>query len=267
MTRILTYNVHRCLGVDGVLDPGRIAAVIAACQPDIVALQELDVGRLRTGGVDQAQAIADRLGMQMHFHPALRVMEEQYGDAILTTRPSRVVRAGALPGLKAKPGVEPRGALWAAVQAQGGEVQVINTHMGLRGQERLNQIEALLGPDWLGHPKCSDPVILLGDFNAVPQSRAYRRIAARMRDAQTAPQILRAQATFPSRMPMLRIDHVFVSAGVEVTRAEPIRTPLARAASDHLPLLVEFRLTRPSSPTLRIEGGVEAPGRAEAVTA
>src|SRR6478672_11059906 len=99
MTRILTYNVHRCLGVDGVLDPGRIAAVIAACQPDIVALQELDVRRARSGGVDQAKAIADRLGMQMHFHAALRVLEEEYGDAILTARPSRMVKAGALPGL------------------------------------------------------------------------------------------------------------------------------------------------------------------------
>ncbi|WP_460448237.1 endonuclease/exonuclease/phosphatase family protein [Alsobacter sp. SYSU BS001988] len=267
MTRILTYNVHRCLGIDGVLDPGRIAAVIAACQPDIVALQELDVGRRRTGGVDQAQAIADRLGMQMHFHPALRVMEEQYGDAILTARPSRVVKAGALPGLRSRPGIEPRGALWAAVQAQGGEVQVINTHMGLRGQERLNQIEALLGPEWLGHPRCADPVILLGDFNAAPHSRAYRRVAARLRDAQTSPPAARAQATFPSRMPMLRIDHVFVSGGVEVTRAETIRTPLARAASDHLPLLVEFRLTRPSSPSLRIEVGRDAALRAEAAPA
>ena len=105
-------------------------------------------------------------------------------------------------------------------QAQGGEVQVINTHMGLRGQERLNQIEALLGPEWLGHPRCADPVILLGDFNAAPRSRAYRRVAARLRDAQTSPAAARAQATFPSRMPMLRIDHVFVSGGVEVTRAE-----------------------------------------------
>jgi hypothetical protein len=66
---------------------------------------------------------------------------------------------------------------------------------------------------------------------------------------------------------MLRIDHVFVSGGVEVTRAETIRTPLARAASDHLPLLVEFRLTRPSSPSLRIEVGRDAVLRAEAAPA
>ena len=61
MPRILTYNVHRCVGVDRRLDVDRVAAVIAEHEPDIVCLQELDVGRARTGHVDQAQAIADRL--------------------------------------------------------------------------------------------------------------------------------------------------------------------------------------------------------------
>ena len=62
MVRILTYNVHRCVGVDRRLDVGRVAAVIAAQEPDIVALQELDVGRARTGGADQAHRLAQRLG-------------------------------------------------------------------------------------------------------------------------------------------------------------------------------------------------------------
>ena len=63
--RIMTYNVHRCVGADGRADPRRIADVIAACQPDMVALQELDVGRLRTGGIDQVDAIAHPLGMSV----------------------------------------------------------------------------------------------------------------------------------------------------------------------------------------------------------
>lgn len=58
--RIVTYNVHRCLGVDGKLSPGRIAEVIAETGADVVALQELDVRRARSGGVDQAEAIAAR---------------------------------------------------------------------------------------------------------------------------------------------------------------------------------------------------------------
>jgi endonuclease/exonuclease/phosphatase family metal-dependent hydrolase len=93
MTRILTYNVHRCLGTDRRLDVARVADVIAARRPDIVALQEVDVGRARSGGVDQAQAIAERLGMAFRFHAALTVEKERYGGAILTALPERLIKA------------------------------------------------------------------------------------------------------------------------------------------------------------------------------
>ena len=73
MPRILTYNVHRCVGSDRRLDVGRVAAVIAELEPDLVALQELDVGRARTGHVDQAHEIARRLSMSVRFHAALKV--------------------------------------------------------------------------------------------------------------------------------------------------------------------------------------------------
>ena len=145
MPRILTYNVHGCRGTDGELSPERIAAVIAAARPDVVALQELDVGRARSGGLDQAHDIARRLGMRFHFHPALQVAEERYGDAILSTLPLRLIKAGPLPGLPQPPQLEPRGALRVAVElGDGTALQVITTHLGLSGRERLAQVEALL---------------------------------------------------------------------------------------------------------------------------
>jgi endonuclease/exonuclease/phosphatase family metal-dependent hydrolase len=234
--RIMTYNVHRCVGADGRADPRRIAEVIAACQPDMVALQELDVGRLRTGGIDQAHAIAHLLGMSVHFHPALQVEEELYGDAILTALPMRLVKAGPLPG---SVGFEPRGALWAAVKANGTEIQIINTHLGLPAYERMAQAKTLLGQNWLGNPGCRDPVILLGDFNARRRSVVYRMFTARLRDAQL---VLHKQArqTFPARMPMLRIDHIFCGRTVEVLGVEVPRSQLVRTASDHLPLVMDF---------------------------
>ena len=242
MPRILTYNVRHCLGIDGQLSPARIANVIAACQPDVVALQELDVNRARTGGVDQARVIADALRMHLHFYPAIRVMEESYGDAILTTRPSKLVKAELLPSWGWRAFVEPRGALWVSIDVGGIEIQVINTHLGVLEAPRVRQADGLLGPDWLSHPACREPVILAGDFNAVPGSRAYKRLAGRLRDAQTCPGTSRRQPTFPSRAPFLRLDHVFVGRSIEVLKAEVIRTPLARIASDHLPLLVDFRV-------------------------
>ena len=255
MPRILTYNVRNCLGVDAQLSPRRIAEIIASCKPDVVALQELDVNRARTGGVDQAQVIADALGMQVHFFPAIREMEECYGDAILTADPSTLVKAELLNG--GSPAfVEPRGALWVSVNVAGTEIQVLNTHLGLPGADRLRQIDTLLGPDWLAHPACREPVIVAGDFNTPPLSRVYQRLAAQLRDARTWLAASRWQPTFPSRAPFLRLDHVFVGRSIEVLKAEAIRTPLARIASDHLPLLVDFRViareqcARESSDTL-----------------
>ena len=244
LSRVLTYNVHHCLGLDGRLSPERTAEVIASGQPDIIALQELDVRRRRTGGVDQAHAIARELDMGVYFHPAVGVAEELYGDAILTAQPSRLVKAGPLPGLTRRR-LEPRGALWASVHVGGAEIQLINTHLGLDRRERLAQVDALLGSEWLGHDACRDPLILLGDLNAVPRSRAYERLAARLRDAQRASPVSRPKPTFPARLPLLRLDHVFVSCAIEVLGVETLRTSAARIASDHLPLVVEFRVISP----------------------
>lgn len=240
--RVMTYNVHRCVGIDRLLSPERIAQVIASCHPDIVALQELDVRRARSGHIDQAEVIARDLGMDVHFFPALRVMEELYGDAILTRWPARLVRAGALPSFARFRTAEPRGALWSAITIEDVEIQVINTHFGLFGMERRLQAQALLGSDWLDDPICRDPVFLMGDFNATTRTRAYRLLTSRLRDAQRTPSVRRTAKTFPSRFPTLRIDHVFVSRSVDVTSATTLRTPLARLASDHLPLVVEANI-------------------------
>jgi endonuclease/exonuclease/phosphatase family metal-dependent hydrolase len=241
MPRIMTYNVHRCVGVDGKLDVRRTAEVIAESEPDIVALQELDVGRARTRGVDQAHAIAELLGMRFHFHAALKVEEELYGDALLTAYPERLIKAGPLPGLPTLPKLEPRGALWAELEVDGGVLNVVNTHFGLLAGEQHAQTDALLGPDWLGSAPKTDNFILLGDFNATSTSLSYRRITSRLADVQTRG-FGRNIPTFPSLFPMLRIDHVFVGQAVEVLAVDVPASPLARSASDHLPLVVDFRL-------------------------
>ena len=170
MTRIVTYNVHRCVGNDRRLDVPRVAEVLAALNPDIVALQELDVGRRRTRQVDQAHEIARRLQMACHFHPAFRVEDELYGDALLTSLPERLVRRGPLPGHDRIRALEPRGAVSIEVTVDGAPLQVINTHLGLVPSEQQRQAAALAGREWLQHPARRDPLILLGDFNATASS-------------------------------------------------------------------------------------------------
>ncbi len=242
MPRIVTYNVHRCVGNDRRLDVARVAAVLAELNPDIVALQELDVGRARTGYVDQAHEIAQRLEMTAHFHAAMQVAEERYGDAILTCFPERVVKKGPLPGHPRIASLEPRGALWVEVEIGGRPVQVINTHLGLVPREQQVQAAHLAGPAWLGHADCAWPAILLGDFNATGTSVVYRTLAAKLTPARRIARRRSASFTFPSPLPVLKIDHHFVSPGVTVQNVYAHVTPLARVASDHLPLVMDFEL-------------------------
>lgn len=243
--RLMTYNVHRCVGVDRKLDVERVAEVIAACEVDVVALQELDVGRARTRGVDQAHRLAELLRMKSHFHPAMKVEEEHYGDAILTGLPERLVKTGALPGLPRIRGLEPRGALWVAVDAGGVELQVINTHLGLVPKEQRLQAAALIGPEWMASDAFKGPAVLLGDFNATPLSKTYRMLAGVVRDGQ-AGYSRPPTATFPSTFPFMRIDHVFLAGDIKVTSVESPFDPRSRAASDHLPLVMELELPEAS---------------------
>jgi endonuclease/exonuclease/phosphatase family metal-dependent hydrolase len=172
----------------------------------------------------------------------MHVLEEQYGDAILTAWPSTLIKGAALPGIGRYQGLEPRGALWAAVQTPDGPLQIITTHFGLLPPEQRIQAEALLGPDWLGHAECTDPVVLMGDFNALPGTRPHRALTGRLTDAQSLlPR--RARATFPARRPFLRIDHIFTSAGLAVEGGAVAEHGAARVASDHLPLMVDIALT------------------------
>ena len=262
LLRVMTYNVHSCVGVDSRLSPERIARLIAEYDPDVVALQELDVRRWRTDEVDQAHEIADDLKMDFHFYPAIQLQEERYGDAILSRYPMRLLRADRLPGLADRPHIEPRGAIWVEIEIEGQSVQVLNTHLGLIGRERAAQVAELLGPQWLGGPLRRDPLILCGDLNAHGGSRVYRRLMKAFRDVQTDRR-RRPQKTWDSRYPVARIDHVLVSGKLEAVHVDVPRTELARRASDHLPLVVDLRLEAPVAQTFQPDknrGPYTAPG-------
>ena len=249
--RVMTYNVHICKGTDGKLSPERVARVIARYSPDIVALQEVDVRRTRTGGVDQAQQIAQLLAMDCHFQPAIHLEDERYGDAILSQWPVRLIRKDILPGppphSRHHLTAEPRGALWVGIDFHGTAVQILNTHLGLSKGERARQIEALLGPGWIGHPDCTGPRILVGDFNALPGSKEIRSVTEVLADAQVKLPGHKPKGTFFSRLPKARIDYVFVDPDITVRDVHVPSSELTRLASDHLPLIVDLRIRTPNT--------------------
>lgn len=240
--RVMTYNVHSCIGLEGKLSPRRIARVIAQSQPDIVALQELDVGRANTGKIDQAHAIAQALGMEFHFAPTIHIEEEQYGNAILSRFPMELVKSELLPTPDLRQ-AESRGAIWVKIAVgAGGFLQLINTHLGLSTKERRGQLETLLGPEWLAHPDFSEPALFCGDLNAGPGSETYRRITEQLVDLQTRLANQRPRKTWFSKFPLRRIDHIFSQGDLTVESILVPQSQLARRASDHLPLCVDLKL-------------------------
>lgn len=242
LIRLVTYNVHGCVGTDGQLSEERIGDVLAALEPDVVALQELDVGRERSSRGHQPEKLAQRLSMNFLFSPSVRDGDEHYGHALLSRYPLRHVQSEELPRVFWPRPTEPRSALWAGIDVCGIPLQIVSTHLGLSPLERLRQTRALLGERWMGSAEFRGARVVCGDFNAGPWSFTYRALRGSMIDAHRCAMGLRARATYPSRMPVLRLDHVFASKEVTVRAAGVFETPLARVASDHLPLVADLGL-------------------------
>ncbi len=255
--RVATYNVHACVGTDGQRSESRIAEVIASLDADIIGLQELDLNRRRSAGIDQAGLIAEQLGWTRHFHPAMSRAEEQYGDAILSRHPMTLLQAAPLPSDAPFYCRETRAALWVDVETPLGRIHVFNTHFGLGRLERLAQARLLIGPEWLGRVPTNEPLIALGDFNSRPGSAAHRAIADRLRDARSFFDPQPALRSFPTlsglsrlvstavprlRGPQLAIDHIFLNEHLQATGIEVVMNSKTRLASDHFPVVAEIRL-------------------------
>jgi endonuclease/exonuclease/phosphatase family metal-dependent hydrolase len=239
--RVMTYNVHGCVGMDGKRSYERIAAVISQAAPDVVALQELDAGRARSGHSHQAQILADLLRMQFHFHPALRVRDEEYGDAILSQFPMTVVRSGALPRGRSLLDFEPRGALWVAIDVGTHRWNFYNTHLGLGRQERYKQALALSGEEWLAHAPAHSPVVLCGDLNSRPTSRVLDLLRKTLQDAQLVVNGRHAN-TFSTGWEFICLDYILASHNIAVRSANVHKTAESRVASDHFPLIADLEV-------------------------
>jgi len=232
--------------MDGRVSPRRIARVIAHEAPEIIALQELDHGHTRSRGEDQASLIAAELGYHVVFCPTVIEGEVRYGHAVLSRSPIEVIKVGPLPHHSRSWFPETRSALWTRIRVAETYIHVVTTHLGLSPKERVAQMHALLGPDWLGPVYQREPVILCGDFNLVAGSAAYGVAASKLFDVQAAQRGHRPLGTFSSAHPLVRIDHIFVSRHFQTLKVQVPRTELTRIASDHLPLVANISLHPPA---------------------
>lgn len=254
--RAMTYNIHSCVGMDKEVNPQRIAKVIGEAAPDVVALQEVDNGIPRTYQQDQAELLAEMLNMKAFFFPVVKEGHQEYGLAVLSRLESTDVQYDWLPGLY--PGLklnfQKRGCIRLTFETPAGSLLFFNTHLSLYRLERRLQIRALMGSNWLAGLPPQAAVIFCGDLNAGPLSPVYFRLARLLLDVQKGLRNpVKPRATFPTRLPMLRIDHMFVSHRFKIHAVRVPRTADTRLASDHLPIVADLELSNPAKPELAID--------------
>ena len=249
--RIVTWNIHGGLGRDGRCDPGRIAALLQDLKCDAAALQEVgDVNRRSRESevADQASWLGRSLGWFVAYGPNLVLRGRPYGNAILSRFPIARARNYDL----SVPRREPRGCLRADLSLPGGgSLHLFNLHLGLSGGERRKQAAMLFSADLLRDAALAAPLVLCGDFNmwSPLPGPILRLLRTALRDAAVVARARRA--TWPSALPLLRLDRAYVDASVGVLGSGVVNDPRTRAASDHLPLWVDVA-PRADAPALAV---------------
>ena len=224
-----SYNIHKCVGSDRRFDPHRVQAVIGEIGADVIALQEADRRFGDRAGLLDLKALGERTGLVPVPVTNRHSGHGWHGNLVL-------VREGAVRRLHqvSLPGLEPRGALIADLDLAMGKVRVVAAHLGLFRHSRLLQVEALLahaGDD------TDRPVVFMGDMN---EWRRERRSSLMRFPAGFGP--TGGVPSFPAYFPVLALDRVLAQPERLVERFEAHDTPLARLASDHLPVKAVIRL-------------------------
>ena len=238
LVRVATYNVHRCIGTDGRGDPARVAEVVSELQCGLVGLQEVDNTPGDTPTSRQLEYLAQATGMT--GVPGLRIIQRwgHYGNALLTRHRVLGVRRHDL-SISWR---EPRGALDVDLEIEGIECRVIVTHLGLTPGERRHQMRKILA--LVAETPVEEPLALLGDINEwLPVGRPLRWMHALF----GRPPSVRS---FPSFLPMFALDRIWTRPRGSLVEVSAFRSPVARLASDHLPVVAHWQLATaaPASP-------------------
>lgn len=223
LLHVASYNIHRCVGLDGLHHPERVARVIRELGVDILGLQEVALSTVSLDGSHQIEYLARASGLNVVAGPTVLKGHRRFGNALLTRFDVCASRQIDLT-LSGKP---PRGALDVDLNCRGTMVRVIVTHLGLGPEERKKQVVRLL--DIVSETRLH-PTILLGDMNEwIPGAKTLKELRASF---NTSPSL----RTFPSRLPVLPLDRIFVWPHEAFVRSKVHVSRLARVASDHLPI-------------------------------
>lgn len=223
--RVVTWNVHACIGRDRRFDPLRVASVLRGLSPDIVALQEVDTRLRQARGLDVFAFFQEHLGGHAAVARSITTADGHYGHMVLSRWPLRHPRVHDI----SVAGREPRTLIDVEAHAPFGPIRVFGAHFGLKRSERRGQTAALRA---VVDRDRDGAAVVMGDFNEL-----RRRSATHLALAPTfhAGPVF---ATFPSWRPIFALDRIWCRKPLRVARGHVLRG--ARGASDHLPLIADL---------------------------
>jgi endonuclease/exonuclease/phosphatase family metal-dependent hydrolase len=234
--KVATWNIHACVGVDRQYDPARVAAVLRGIDADIACLQEV-AGRRRIGRhADQWSYLAEATGREIVEPTAAKTgagrgeRRPRIGNAILTRFPVLAARTIDL----SLPGLAQRSALDADLLVGGRVLRVVVTHLGLSALERrvqASRLLAALAESGAAERRSADALLVMGDLNEWRGRAGAIGALDRCLGPSAAPR------TFPSWLPVLALDRIYVDGPAALRELMVDRSALARLASDHLPLV------------------------------
>lgn len=246
LLRILSYNIHRAIGVDRLFRPERIAKVIDHHQADIVLLQEVDVGVPRSRNLDLAKEMAEAAGYP-HYATGLNVklFRGRYGNATLSKHP--IIRSRNIDltvGNRKK-----RGCLHATIEIKNSTdffqtVEVFNLHLGLSPQERVRQVGLLIHSTEFNSLTQNKPCLVGGDLNDWRTRLApiFTDILNFKCATNHSSGYHNPYLTYPSFSPTGGLDKIFYRGPMELIKRRRCWMGITRLASDHLPVIAEFEL-------------------------
>ncbi|UCF68367.1 MAG: endonuclease/exonuclease/phosphatase family protein [Acidobacteriota bacterium] len=244
--RVVSYNIHRAVGVDRRFRPARIVEVLAHHDADIVLLQEVDEGVPRSRELDLARELASALGYpEIAIGHNVSLRKGRYGNATLSRFPiERERNIDLTVGSRKRRGCQHTTLKLETSHRQAHTLEVFNLHLGLSAREREQQIGMLLCSDEFAQLPSTVSCMVGGDFN--DWRSLLRPIFTEVLDFACATdhgaRPPRAIRTYPSFSPTGGLDRIYYRGPLNVVSSRRCRLKVSRVASDHLPVIVDLEL-------------------------
>jgi endonuclease/exonuclease/phosphatase family metal-dependent hydrolase len=222
--------------MDQRIRPERIVEVLRQVDADVIALQEVVSHRWQRT-FDQARIIADGLELHFAFGETRRMKRGRYGNVILSRFPLSVTRNYDI----GAPGREPRGCLRADIQLGSLLLHVFNVHLVTAYFQRRHQGHRLFNERILDRSELTGTRIVVGDFNEGVSGQTSRLFKNHLVSADVRSHLGRRR-TYPGLLPLVHLDHMYFDPALKLHNLQLHRTRQSLMASDHLPLVADFKI-------------------------